>query len=196
MCPMAGRSPQMATTLGSIRLVFSAHRHLRRRRLRRSRRQLPSHPTVDEGVISKTKGRVFRSQWNPDCGEWDGADTTLTMRSQIPAWRIAAFIASPRAPSRCAGAALMLFSLAVLLASGAAPLHAQSVLDGFDPNANEEVHAVVVQPDGKVLIGGRFTTLSPNGGPPVTRNHLARLNPDGTLDTAFNPNVAGSFVCG
>jgi uncharacterized delta-60 repeat protein len=49
-----------------------------------------------------------------------------------------------------------------------------------------------VQPDGKVLIGGDFRTLSPNGGPPVTRNHLARLNPDGTLDTAFNP-IANGF---
>ena len=64
-----------------------------------------------------------------------------------------------------------------------------SALDGFDPNANGTVHVVVVQPDGKILIGGDFTTLSPNGGAPVTRNHIARLNPDGTLDTAFNPNA-------
>jgi uncharacterized delta-60 repeat protein len=64
-----------------------------------------------------------------------------------------------------------------------------SALDGFDPNANGPVYVVVVQPDGKILIGGGFTTVSPNGGPPVTRNHIARLNPDGTLDTAFNPNA-------
>src|SRR5437762_4867072 len=68
-----------------------------------------------------------------------------------------------------------------------------SALDGFDPNANGPVYVVVVQPDGKILIGGGFTTLSPNGGPPVTRNHIARLNPDGTLDTAFDPN-ANDFV--
>ena len=67
----------------------------------------------------------------------------------------------------------------------------QSALDGFDPNANGAVRVVVVQPDGKILIGGDFTTLSPNGGVPVTRNHIARLNPDGTLDTAFNPNANG-----
>ena len=65
----------------------------------------------------------------------------------------------------------------------------QSALDGFDPNANGAVHVVVVQPDGKILLGGEFTTLSPNGGAPVTRNHIARLNPDGTLDTAFDPNA-------
>ena len=36
---------------------------------------------------------------------------------------------------------------------------------------------------------GRFYNTSPNGGATVTRNRIARLNPDGTLDTAFNPNA-------
>ena len=89
-------------------------------------------------------------------------------------------------------AALLLFSVAVLLAGGAEAVRGQSALDGFDPNANGTVRVVVVQPDGKILIGGDFTTLSPNGGGAVTRNHIARLNPDGTLDTAFNPNANGS----
>jgi uncharacterized delta-60 repeat protein len=71
--------------------------------------------------------------------------------------------------------------------SGAA--RAQSALDGFDPNANDTVRVVVVQPDGKILIGGSFTTLAPNGGATVTRNRIARLNPDGSLDTAFNPDA-------
>ena len=69
---------------------------------------------------------------------------------------------------------------------------AQSALDGFDPNANGIVRVVVVQPDGKILIGGEFTTLSPNGGVAVTRNRIARLNADGTLDTAFNPDANGT----
>jgi uncharacterized delta-60 repeat protein len=83
---------------------------------------------------------------------------------------------------------LLLFSVAVLLAGGAA-VCGQSTLDGFDPDANGPVSVVVVQPDGKILIGGYFTTLSPNGGVAVTRNHIARLNPDGTLDLAFDPNA-------
>ena len=78
------------------------------------------------------------------------------------------------------------------LAGGAAAVRGQSALDGFDPNANGTVRVVVVQPDGKILIGGDFTTLSPNGGGAVTRNRIARLNPDGTLDTAFNPNANSS----
>ena len=73
-----------------------------------------------------------------------------------------------------------------------AKVRGQSALDGFDPNANGTVGVVVVQPDGKILIGGDFTSLAPNGGPPVTRNRIARLNPDGTLDAAFNPNANGT----
>src|SRR6267143_159331 len=70
------------------------------------------------------------------------------------------------------------------LAGGAAAVRGQSALDGFDPNANGVVFVVVVQPDGKILIGGLFTTVAG-----VTRNNIARLNPDGTLDTAFDPNA-------
>ncbi|MGI8786685.1 MAG: delta-60 repeat domain-containing protein [Pyrinomonadaceae bacterium] len=61
---------------------------------------------------------------------------------------------------------------------------AQSALDGFDPNANGLVRLIVVQPDGKIIIGGGFTTILG-----VVRNRIARLNPDGTLDTTFNPNA-------
>src|SRR5437588_12536994 len=86
---------------------------------------------------------------------------------------------------------MALVSLALM--GGVAAVRGQSALDGFDPNANDVVRVVVVQSDGKILIGGDFTTLSPNGGAAVTRNHIARLNPDGTLDTAFDPN-ADSYV--
>jgi len=89
-----------------------------------------------------------------------------------------------RTASRARKAALLLFSVAGLLACGATVGHGQSALDGFDPNANGQVQVVVVQPDGKILIGGNFTTILG-----VTRNRIARLNPDGTLDTAFNPNA-------
>jgi N-acetylneuraminic acid mutarotase len=79
----------------------------------------------------------------------------------------------------------LLFSVAVLLVGGAA-VRGQSTVDNFDPKANGTVLAVVVQPDGKILIGGNFTTLAPNGGAAVTRNNIARLNPDGALASAIN----------
>jgi uncharacterized delta-60 repeat protein len=84
---------------------------------------------------------------------------------------------------------LKIAAMPLLLVVTTAVARGQSALDGFDPNANGTIRAVVVQPDGKILIGGEFTTLSPNGGPAVTRNRIARLNPDGTLDAAFNPNA-------
>lgn len=56
----------------------------------------------------------------------------------------------------------------------------------FNPGlgADGNVWAVAVQPDGKVIIGGEFTHI--NG---VTRNYLARLNSDGSLDTTFDPST-------
>ena len=47
-------------------------------------------------------------------------------------------------------------------------------------------YATAVQPDGKILIGGSFSNVLG-----VARNNIARLNSDGTLDTAFNPNANG-----
>ena len=43
------------------------------------------------------------------------------------------------------------------------------------------IRCFAIQPDGKILIGGSFT-ISDNG---VTKKHVTRLNPDGTLDTSF-----------
>lgn len=61
-------------------------------------------------------------------------------------------------------------------------MQAQS-LDAFNPNVNGTVNEIELLPDGKMFIGGNFTTV---GG--VTRNSFARLNADGTLDATF-PNV-------
>ena len=58
--------------------------------------------------------------------------------------------------------------------------------DSFDPNANVGVYSIAVQADGKILVGGNFTTLAPNGGAAVTRNHIARLETDGRLDQTLN----------
>jgi uncharacterized delta-60 repeat protein len=94
-----------------------------------------------------------------------------------------------RTPRAALRAALFAFSFLLLLAVGAVSGRAQSALDGFDPNANGIVYAVAVQPDGKIVIGGNFTNLSPNGGAVVARNFIARLNPDGTIDSAFDPSA-------
>ncbi len=74
------------------------------------------------------------------------------------------------------------------------PAQAQSPLDGFNPGASPGVPRVLaVQPDGKILVGGNFTALG--GGTGTTpRNRIGRLNPDGTVDTTFNPGANGLVV--
>ena len=49
--------------------------------------------------------------------------------------------------------------------------------------------AVSLQPDGKILVSGRFTSY--NGTP---RTMVARLNADGSLDPTFNPTVIGKRI--
>lgn len=62
---------------------------------------------------------------------------------------------------------------------------AQSSADGHRPLIDGgDVLAVAVQADGNALIGGTFTSVDG-----VARNRIARLNPDGTLDTGFNPGA-------
>jgi uncharacterized delta-60 repeat protein len=48
---------------------------------------------------------------------------------------------------------------------------------GFDGN----VGTIALQPDGKILVGGNFTSYSG-----VTRNRIIRLNTGGTIDNTFN----------
>ncbi len=50
--------------------------------------------------------------------------------------------------------------------------------------ANGVVYAVAVQSNGKIIVAGSFTRI--NG---VTRNRVARLNSDGSLDTSFDPGI-------
>lgn len=59
----------------------------------------------------------------------------------------------------------------------------------FDPSADNLVSAVLLLPNGKIMIGGSFMHLAPNKGSSSTKEYLARLNADGTLDTNYNPTV-------
>ncbi|MBP4137235.1 T9SS type A sorting domain-containing protein [Flavobacterium geliluteum] len=56
-------------------------------------------------------------------------------------------------------------------------------------SANGDIRAVALQADGKILIGGGFTTYS---GIPSKR--IARLNADGTLDATFNVGTGTDAV--
>ncbi|MCU0436394.1 MAG: putative Ig domain-containing protein [Raineya sp.] len=51
---------------------------------------------------------------------------------------------------------------------------------------NQSLSALTIQSDGKILVGGSFTSYN---GTPV--NKIARLNPDGTLDNTFSTTGTG-----
>jgi uncharacterized delta-60 repeat protein len=66
-----------------------------------------------------------------------------------------------------------------------ARLEANGALDGsFNAMAGPSglVRLILIEPDGKILIGGEFTTVNNTG-----RNRIARLNGDGSLDDSFDP---------
>ncbi len=71
-----------------------------------------------------------------------------------------------------------------------ARLNTNGSLDtSFNPGtgANERVSITSFQNDGKIIIGGSFTSY--NG---TTRNRIARLNTDGSIDTSFNIGQQGA----
>ncbi len=69
------------------------------------------------------------------------------------------------------------YSIARLLPSGA-------VDPSFNPGigADGPINTAVIQPDGKILIGGEFNYFDG-----TNRNYIARLNTNGTLDVTFDP---------
>src|SRR5207302_8400656 len=60
--------------------------------------------------------------------------------------------------------------------------------DSFNPNSNNEVDVIVVQPDGKILAGGFFNGANSIGG--ATRNRIARLDRATGLADSFDPNAS------
>lgn len=79
----------------------------------------------------------------------------------------------------------------ILLAALGGAAFAQSAIDGFNPNVDGIVHAVATQPDGKILVGGQFTSFRGRDGHPQERRNLARLNVDGSIDDSFAPQPDG-----
>jgi len=86
---------------------------------------------------------------------------------------------------------------------GIARLNNNGTLDAsFDPQAGlrpsvafgttnylPAVYCMALQPDGRIVVGGEFSTV---GG--VARANLARLNKDGSLDMGFSTSISGGGV--
>ncbi|MCH8477019.1 MAG: hypothetical protein LAT56_03640 [Wenzhouxiangella sp.] len=59
------------------------------------------------------------------------------------------------------------------------------------PNGpNDSVFSMALQPDGKILVAGAFTAFNGNSTP----SYIVRLNPDGAVDTGFNPPALNNGV--
>lgn len=74
--------------------------------------------------------------------------------------------------------------------SGVARLAATGAIDatfGATEGFDEDTDTVLRQPDGKLVVGGTFTSV--NG---TALGRLARVNADGTVDRTFNPGGAGA----
>ena len=59
----------------------------------------------------------------------------------------------------------------------------------FNPGsgADNGIITMIQQPDGKVIISGQFTTYDG-----ISRNRIARINADGSLDTSFDPGTGAN----
>ncbi|MSU47666.1 MAG: hypothetical protein EXS37_00970 [Opitutus sp.] len=90
---------------------------------------------------------------------------------------MSALFCRPHVPGAARG---VFFGAALTFSSVVA--HAQPLDPAFNPGVNAEVFALAVQLDGKILLGGNFTTVGN-----TARSRFARLNADGSLDSAFNP---------
>src|SRR5690606_34772357 len=90
-------------------------------------------------------GRISAGMaWLTACARLAGAGTGVDV-AHAPARRFSAARRLGALPALC-----LLGMLALLMA---APVRAQSVLDGFDPGANGLVYSFALQPDGKVVVG-------------------------------------------
>lgn len=74
---------------------------------------------------------------------------------------------------------------------GIARLHVNGSLDtGFNPGMNGPINCFAKQSDGRMPVGGDFTTINS-----ISRNGIARLNVNGSVDSSFtSATAAGSEI--
>lgn len=61
-------------------------------------------------------------------------------------------------------------------------------VDAFNPGTAGSVKAILVQPDGQILLSGSFDAI---GG--QTHSYIGRVSANGTVDQEFNPQVTGTI---
>ncbi|HEY6942927.1 hypothetical protein [Dokdonella sp.] len=82
-----------------------------------------------------------------------------------------------------------LLALALALLAGSAIAQSVLPLPAGVRNVAGTVRAILVQADGRVVLGGSFTAVDG-----IARSNLARLNADGSVDLGWNPGTDGSVM--
>src|SRR5882762_9538786 len=88
---------------------------------------------------------------------------------------------------RCSLCAVLLYGLLLTgskYALGQEPPGSVDKTFFLNGGADETVHAVTIQPDGKILIGGLFDTYYGSN-----RHRLARILPNGSVDPSFDSPI-------
>jgi len=138
------------------------------------------------------RGGHLQITMNADCKHPSSIRTSDSLRpapdSVAPPARLPALPASRRAKA-------FAVSVASAVCAALAPLPGFAAPGDLDPSfdadiASGVVRAMAVQPDGRLVIGGNFTTVAGQ-----TRNRVARLETDGSLDGGFNPGTDFSVRC-
>src|SRR3712207_6714502 len=80
-------------------------------------------------------------------------------------------------------------SLGWVAGVGAAGGGLDAAFNAGGAGATDNVFAVALQPDGKIIVGGNFTVYNGDAGVP---DNIIRLNADGTRDATFNPGGLGA----
>ena len=87
----------------------------------------------------------------------------------------------------------ILLAVTLIVFAAAPSARAAGELDPLNLNLSvygSFVMATAVQPDGKMIIAGRFSSVLG-----VPRSNIARINTDGTLDMGFDPKAGGDVYC-
>jgi uncharacterized delta-60 repeat protein len=82
---------------------------------------------------------------------------------------------------------VIIFGITAYAQPGSLDLTFNPIDVGSGNGANNDVLTTSIQSDGKIIIGGNFTSYNGN-----VINRIARLNTDGTLDTTFNPGTGAN----
>jgi hypothetical protein len=98
---------------------------------------------------------------------------------------------SARSMNACSRSIGDRFATAIFLLACCAGAHAQpgTIDPDFNAAIDGQVRSVVIQPDGRIFIGGGFAAVDG-----ILRPGVARLNTNGRLDASFNANVMGGVL--